>query len=310
MAIKSFKDIIKNKAYLISQDDRKIFEDGTLQSFFGLGAQDAIEFILYDSSDNQLPQSNGELVRYIAMNTTNIGNYVLIPEGTLLKRYQFPVEYFIDVELLIKEAGYTTGIFKTQVTLLNKRVGNEEKYNKLWITEISPSKTEIRVEPLKKGMELNAELFTRFKLFTDNGDFRDDTIYFISNFLDKITPTSIGQLIKQKYGNTYFNKFIVEYNIHDFDTFINTVHTTFKQSAIYEFSNNYSTITDINYGKPKQTPIDIKLSKSDIVEICKNLLIRSIDYYLTKPIYTTNTTFDIKNDGSNDVITKVRQYLE
>ena len=56
MAIRKFKDIIDNKGYRISSADRQIFEQGNLQSFFGLGEQDAIEFIVYDANDNQLPQ--------------------------------------------------------------------------------------------------------------------------------------------------------------------------------------------------------------------------------------------------------------
>ena len=42
-------------------------------------------------------------------------------------------EYFVDVEKLINEAGYKNGLFRTQITLLNKRVGSENFQNKVWI---------------------------------------------------------------------------------------------------------------------------------------------------------------------------------
>ncbi len=58
MAIKTFKDIIDYKGYRINSKDRKIFEEGNLQTFFGFGESDAIEFIVYDINDNQLPQIN------------------------------------------------------------------------------------------------------------------------------------------------------------------------------------------------------------------------------------------------------------
>ena len=59
-------------------------------------------------------------------------------------------EFFVDIEKLIKEAGYSQGIFKTSVSLLNRRLGSEErKFDKVWIHEISPSRTEIRILPLK-----------------------------------------------------------------------------------------------------------------------------------------------------------------
>ena len=134
MAIKSFKDILDNKGYRISSKDRAIFEEGTLQSFFGFTDSDMIEFILYDVNDNQLPQGEyGEKVRYIPMNSDNIKDYFLVADGTKLQAFQFPNEYFIDAERLINEAGYDNGIFKTQITLLNKRIGlnstNEKEYN-------------------------------------------------------------------------------------------------------------------------------------------------------------------------------------
>ena len=150
MAIKSFKEILDNKGYRISSKDRQIFEEGTLQSFFGFSDSDMIEFIIYDANDNQLPQGEfGELVKYIPFNSQNIRDYILIPEGTYFQAFQFPKEYFIDVERLIREAGYNNGIFKTQITLLNKRVGFESPNEKLWIKEISPSRTEVKLLPLK-----------------------------------------------------------------------------------------------------------------------------------------------------------------
>ena len=116
MALQTFKEVIQNKGYRISTQDREVFEQGNLQSFFGLGDQDAIEFIMYDTNDNQLPQKGGELVRYVTLSTQNIKDYILLPEGTIFQRYQFPKEYFVDVERLIKEGGYDNGIFKTQIT--------------------------------------------------------------------------------------------------------------------------------------------------------------------------------------------------
>ena len=65
MALQNFKDIINNKAYRIQSKDRDIFEKGNLQSFFGFSNKDAIEFIVYDANDNQLPQKDWGLVRYI-----------------------------------------------------------------------------------------------------------------------------------------------------------------------------------------------------------------------------------------------------
>ena len=174
MALQTFKEVIQNKGYRINSNDRAIFEEGNLQSFFGLSDSDLIEFVVYDANDNQLPQSNYGRARYIKLSTENIKDYILIPMGTEFQKYKFPKEYFVDVERLLKEAGYTNGIFKTQITLVNSRAGRgDENTSKLWISEISPSRTEIRLYPLKKGLEEHADLQERFNIFLNNRNFRD-----------------------------------------------------------------------------------------------------------------------------------------
>lgn len=308
MAIKSFKDIINNKGYQINSNDRKVFEDGNLQSFFGFGETDAIEFIIYDSSNNQLPQRNGELVRYIPLTSSNIADYFLIPEGTLMEQYRFPKEYFIDAERLLKEAGYENGVFKTSVTLINKRVGSDSINNKLWISEVSPSRTEIRLFPIKKGLdEPKYDLGLRFELFRKNGEFRDDTIALAFNFIEKITPASIKDFMKSKYSEKWYNKMITEFKLKDFDILVNDVHKLFVQSCIYEFTNRISKIDDLNYGKPKKEKPPVGLSKEEIREICRNLLIQSIIKYLPQQDIKTQVSFD---EGKLEGINEVKMILQ
>jgi hypothetical protein len=186
MALQNFKDIINNKAYRIQSKDREIFEKGNLQSFFGFSDKDVIEFIVYDANDNQLPQKDWGIVRYIPMTDENIGDYFLIADGTILQAYNFPNEYFIDIERLLNEAGYENGIFKTQINLLNNRVGSSQKFDKLWISEVSPSRTEIRVFPLKRKETEGTDLFERFNIFVKDGEFREDTINSALSIIEKV----------------------------------------------------------------------------------------------------------------------------
>jgi hypothetical protein len=310
MAIKTFKEILNNHGYRISSNDRKIFEEGNLESFFGFGEKDAIEFIVYDLNDNQLPQINDELVRYIPLTTSNIKDYFLIAEGTLLKKYQFPNEYFIDVERLLREAGYDNGIFKTQITLINKRVGSEAASDSLWISEISPSRTEVRLLPLKKGLQLNPELKKRYDLFIQNGEFRDDTINLAFNFIEKVNPTVIDNFLKSKYSTKWLDKMNSEFKIADLDTFSTRVFEKFVEACFYEFTNRISNINDTNYGKVKKEKPPIELSVNQIESICKNVLIMCIDFYLSKPDVKKEATYDAGIDDSIDIVGKVLQRIE
>ena len=310
MAIKTFKEILNNQGYRISSNDRKIFEEGNLESFFGFGEKDAIEFVVYDLNDNQLPQINDELVRYVPLTTANIKDYFLIAEGTVLKKNQFPTEYFIDVERLLREAGYDNGIFKTQITLLNKRVGSEFPSDSLWIAEISPSRTEVRLLPLKKGLELNPELKKRFDLFINNGEFRDDTINLAFNFIEKVNPSVIDNFLKSKYSTKWLDKMVSEFKIPNLDTFATRVFEKFVEASFYEFTNRISDIKDVKYGKQKTERPVIELSVNQIESICKKILIQCIDFYLSKPDVKKEATYDAGLDDSIDIVGKVLQRID
>jgi hypothetical protein len=311
MAVKGFKDIIQNRGYKIDSKDRKVFEEGNLQSFFGFGESDAVEFVLYDINDNQLPQYGGSYVRYIPLTSDNIKDYFLIAEGTVLQKHRFPSEYFVDIERLIREAGYSNGIFKTQITLLNKRVGSDSLNDKMWISEISPSRTEVRLYPLKKGLDLNSNnLGERFNLFKKNGEFRDDTINLAFNFIEKINPSIISSFMKTKYSEKWTNKMLGEFKIKEFEALTTTIYNKFSEACFYEFTNRISDVDDLNYGKPKSTHPEIGLSKEDIRDRCKNLLIQTITKYLPKQDINTKTTFDNTVDESINEVQLVLQRLE
>ncbi len=307
MAIQTIKEIINNKGYLIDSKDRQIFELGDLRSFFGLSANDSIEFIIYDANDNQLPQIDGKLVRYIPLSSDNIRDYLLIPDGTIFQRYQLPKEYFVDVERLLREAGYNNGIFKTQITLINKRVGSEYPTDKLWISEISPSRTEVRLFPLKKNQkpEILQNLQERFDLFRKNGEFREDVINEAFSYVEKINPSTIGTYIKAKFGNDWFSMLVDEYKISDFDSFITKVHSKFLEGCIYEFTNRISDVNDINYGKPKTSAPKLSLDVNELKVIIQKILITSLNYYLLEPNSISSTSVNLTNIPSLDEVDKI-----
>ena len=300
MAIETFKNIIDNKGYRISDKDRKIFERGDLQSFFGFSNSDMIEVVVYDVNDNELRLSNGRTVKYIALTTENIRDYFLVANGTIFQQYQFPSEYFIDIERILREEGFNNGIFKVQATLLNARVGTPDETNRLWIQEISPSRTEVRLLPLKNDITENNETYERFNIFVNGGDFREDTLQAVPAFLGKITPDKIYYNLTNKYGSEFIHKLQQEFSIVDFDKLLTTIHEKFIESAQYEFSNKISDIFDVNYGKDKQTPPTLQLSISDIKNTCLLLLAKSIDKYLPTRTLSYKSKESITQEDSID----------
>lgn len=310
MALRNIKELINNKGYTINPNDRKVFEAGDLQTFFGLSETDAIEFMVYDINDNQLPQSDGELIRYISLTTENINDYFLIPDGTVFQKYQLPTEYFIDVERLLNEAGYANGIFKTQITLVNKRVGSEKEFDKLWISEISPSRTEVRLFPLKEGVDINKELETRFNIFINGGEFADDILPYISEFLENVKPTELLSYLNTKYGQDWVNEFVSEYKINNLETFLTIIYNKFVEASTYEFNNRISNITDINYGKPKSTKRSIQLSRFQVFTICQKIITEILNFYVPLLDVKTSTTTVESFEESLDPIKDILQRTE
>ena len=192
MAVEDFKNIDTRTGLRLLGKDLEIIQRGMRESNFGKGKEDIIEFTIYDASDNQLPQGeSGELTRHISINIQNINEYFLSKDAG-----DGVEEYFIDVEKLLKEAGYNIGLFKVQFQLLNNRVGRHNT-EKLYIHEIAPSRTEVRLVPVTKADgTVEDELFRRYDGFAKGKGFRDDVIYHIDEFLESIKVEDIVRSFK------------------------------------------------------------------------------------------------------------------
>jgi len=289
MAIDGFKEIVERRGYKVNSEDRKIFEKEIGKSYFGLGNADMIEFVLFDANDNKLPQGeDGKFVRYIHLNDSNIKDYFLISNNTFTKKINGASEFIVDIERLVREAGYSNGIFKTQVTLLNRRAGSEEgDVDKLWIHEISPSRTEIRILPLKNKNNPNLELEKRYQTFVDKKQFRDDTIYYAKRYIENITTERVldsFSTIKgtQSDGETYRNLIKKEFKIDSIENFVRKVRDKFIQSMDYFISGREWNLNNINYGKPKEELDTIELTIETINRICEQSLTIILQNYLPK----------------------------
>ena len=290
MAIENFKNIEDRRGYLVEQEDRKIFEKEIGKSYFGLGYEDTIEFILYDSNDNQLPQGErGELVRYININDEESKKYFLTTNNQFTKKTNDSPEAIFDLEQLIRDAGYNNGIFKTQITLLNRRIGKEIfDDDKLWIHEISPSRTEIRLLPIKNTDSPNEDLLKRYEVLTkDDAHFRDDTIYFAKIYVENINVSRIFEnflRIKGKYtsGQKYATLIKKEFKVESLEILFTKIKDKLIESAGHFVNGRVYSITDINYGKPRPSQDLIELSIPQIKNAISNSLFEIIDYYLPK----------------------------
>jgi hypothetical protein len=322
MAIKGFKDIIDKKGYRVSKKDRSIIERELQKSLFGVGngvwfrhgETDAIEFVLYDSNDNKLPQGeDGRLVRYIYLDDANIREYFIINEDeTTRKQINDAREYVVDSEKLIKDAGYSNGIFKTQITLINRRVGSEERpFDKLWIHEISPSRTEIRVLPTKDNNDkVIPDLQERYNIFTSDKNFRDDTILAVRSFVDQINVQEVLEnflKIKGKVseGQGYVNLIKKEFGVSAFDIYLNRVKNKYIQAMDYYAANREHDVFSLNYGKPLAVAPQLDLSIDKILAVATDVLQKIIDKELPKRNLQSETQLSKEDQISFDKVQSI-----
>lgn len=277
MSLQKYKKIEDNRGYFIEDRDSEIFERSFQQSLYGDGENDIIKFTLYDVNENLLPQNEYGHTRYI--HSSDFSEYFKKVKGTENQINNQPFEYEINVDKLIEEAGYKNGIFNVEIVLVNDRVGSNHKSNRLWIHEISPSRTEIRVLPLKVNDTTSQDIVDRsYKAFIDNEMFMDDVREVLPLFLDSINITNFEELLLNAYGTKFIRQLKNQYfKDGGFNLTMLRIIEDFKAAVQFTVDNKNSIVGDINFGKSLDRKFPISLNLPNIVE---SKLRESIEYHL------------------------------
>jgi hypothetical protein len=299
MAIKDFKNIekinqeLEDKAQIIKPADLNIFKTSAKNvDDFGLSKNDAIEFRLYDISNNLLEQTGGFRVKYI--HKDELSYYLKHSLDTTTGEKIFE----IDVEKLVFEAGYSNGEFRVSFSFVKNYVGNENTKKRVWIHEVSPSRTEIRVLPLL-GLDksINLDLEDRYFSFMDNVVELRQSYKEIRQFLDKIElniSTLIDNYFITQFGPKYIeviNKDFVFGGPDGYTNFKNKVYLDFRTSVIHEIDGKQFRLGATDYGQQLSNPIDLDefISNSELALIIENRLNDSVEYSierLPKKVYS------------------------
>jgi hypothetical protein len=299
MAIKDFKNIekinqeLEQTAQIIKPADLNIFKTSAKSvDDFGLSKNDAIEFRLYDISNNLLEQTNGVRVRYI--HKDELSKYLKNSLDTTTGEKIFE----IDVEKLVFEAGYGNGEFRVSFSFVKNYVGNENLKKRVWIHEVSPSRTEIRVLPLLgSDSSINADLEDRYFSFMANNLELRQSYKEIQQFLDKIElniSTLIDDYFISSFGPKYIeviNKDFIFGGPDGYINFKNKIYVDFRQSVIHQINGKQFVLGSSDYGQQITNTIDLDdfVSNAEFRLIIENRLRDSIEYNierLPKKVYT------------------------
>jgi hypothetical protein len=311
MAINDFKNIeninlnLDSTAQLVDSKDLTIFKTGVKNiTDFGMSDNDVIEFRVYDISNNLLEQTDGIKVRYIQKN--DLPKYLKSDIDRITQEKIFD----IDVEKLIRESGYGNGEFKVSFNFLKNYVGTNNKNTpQIWIHEVSPSRTEIRIMPLLSNDTIsNQTIINRYNAFADNTGEFVEIINIIKNTIDLI-ETNISDLIDNyfvsKNGQLWLDKIVSDYK------FNNLKYTTFKQKIYSDFKKLVYTTIDSNlfnkYEFYEKTQIDTLLNNklAEAIELnAKTIAQYDIPQILKDSTKTKNDSQILQSLLNTNYITK------
>ena len=243
-----------NEGKFIQSDDLFIVSKNEIEKTdFGMGKYDVMEVSVYDINNNLLPQKSGNNVAYIRKG--DIQNYLYNITNKVGQK-----ELAINIEKLLNDIGFRNGILKVNINFVKQKVGSENELMKVWIQEVSPSRNEIRILPLKtKDSNINATTNRQFKnLKSLNKDF----LYYKTSILDSLNAyensflTKIDSYLQSKFGNNFFAILRKDFGLTKFDTFRTKIFEDFKLSVGYYLTNKYYNIGESNFGKQSETRFD------------------------------------------------------
>jgi hypothetical protein len=313
MSIKKYTNIdginnkTENEGQFLQADDLFIVSKKEIETTdFGNTKYDVMEVSVYDINNNLLPHISGNNVAYIKGN--DIKNYMYQITNTLGLK-----ELAIDVEKLINDIGYNNGILKVNINFVRYKVGSENELEKIWIEEISPSREEIRVLPLKTKFEnINNKTNKEFaNLQSLNKEFK----YYKNSLLDSINSfeetflTKIDSALETKYGKDFFSVLKKDFGLSGFTNIRTKIFTDFKTSIEYYLTNKYYDISQSTFGKPSNIRFedyDI-YDFNDILNETQNILYKCVDINLKS---LKRRDIGLKNIPKEFAITELQKQIQ
>jgi hypothetical protein len=240
----------ENKGNFLLKDDLIIVSKTEIEDAdFGDCKHDVMEVSIYDVNNVLLPNKNGNTVAYLKPN--DIKNYMYDVVNKVGQK-----ELAINVEKLLNDLGYSNGILKVNINFVRNKIGTDNELTRVWIQEISPSREEIRILPLKtKDDEINKITKSEFKnIHNLSKDFK----YYKKNILDALDKFEAGSLsviddaLVAKFGNDFRDVLKKDFGLRNLDTFHTKIFENFRDSIKNWVNNKYYDITQPTFGKQSE----------------------------------------------------------
>jgi len=235
--------------YLQAEDLFIVSKNEIEETDFGECKYDVMEVSVYDINNNLLPQKSGNNVAYIKSN--DIANYMYSVTNRSGKK-----ELVINYEKLLNTLGFRNGILKINLNFVRYKIGSENELERVWIQEISPSREEIRILPLKTKFESTTE--KNKKEFDNINNLNKDFKYYKKEIFNSLTSfennflEKIDSVLETKFGKDFFNILKKDFGLSKFSIYRKKIFEDFKIAVQYYLTNKYYDITESNFGKPSE----------------------------------------------------------
>jgi hypothetical protein len=240
----------ENKGNFLLKDDLFIVSKTEIEEAdFGDCKHDVMEVSIYDVNNVLLPNKAGNNVAYIKPNDMKNYMYDIVNAGG-------QKELAINVERLLKDLGYSNGILKVNINFVRNKIGTDNNLTRVWIQEISPSREEVRIVPLKTNNN-NVNHITNAE-FKNIHNLSKDFKYYKKNILDALDKFEAGSLsviddsLVAKFGNDFRSVLRKDFGLRDLDIFHKRIFDNFRDSIKNWVNNRYYDISQSTFGKPSE----------------------------------------------------------
>ena len=266
--------------YLQTEDFFVVTKNEVEEANFGECKYDVMEVAVYDINNNLLPHKSGNNVAYVK--SQNIGEYMYN-----VTNQQGQKELAINAEKLLNDLGFSNGILKLNINFVRNKIGSDNELERVWIQEISPSREEIRILPLKTKFEninkkTNKEFDDILNLTKDFSVYKRDMLNVLdlyqTQYLEKIDTA-----LETKFGKDFFNILKKDFGLAKFADMRSKIFSDLKTSITYYLENRYYTLGDTNYGKPSEVRFENceRYSFQTIIGAIENILSNCIEFNLS-----------------------------
>jgi hypothetical protein len=264
MSIKRYTNIeqINNKSdnegkYILSDDLFIVSQNQIEETDFGNGKYDVMEVSVYDINNNILPQKTGNFVAYIK--PPDIKNYLYSITNQNHKR-----ELVVNAEKLLNDLGFYNGILRVNINFVRNKVGNDNQFTRVWIQQISPSRSEIRILPLKVVDEtISSMTYEQFlslgRLDREFKQYKEEILISLDSIAYEI-PVLVDNMLTATYGSEYKQVLASDFALTNFDAFINRIFNDYRVSVIHYLNNRHYNIGQSNFGIAS----DVRFEDSEI----------------------------------------------